>query len=216
MWQKIADEMSIPWRAAEAKHWQMGEEDMARRAGVVPFSLQTDTPSSNRRSSPRSQIIHPHSAHPQLQGRATMARDTATPSSHPVYGRDLQSAPTRSAGPPLAPRRDTPSAPSSRHGIPESSEFVYSPAPMLPPMQSNQPQRGTGLLPSISELTTGVTYSQAIGTSPPAIARPPSGGAGGFMPVNSGYSSQEPLPPNKRRASDDQGQWEPNQRRRIS
>lgn len=39
MWAKIADEMAIPWRAAEAMHWQIGEHDMARRAGVTPFSL---------------------------------------------------------------------------------------------------------------------------------------------------------------------------------
>ena len=30
--------MGIPWRAAEAMHWQLGEDDMAKRAGAVPFS----------------------------------------------------------------------------------------------------------------------------------------------------------------------------------
>lgn len=35
----VAKEMEIPWRAAEAMHWQLGEREMARRAGVVPFSL---------------------------------------------------------------------------------------------------------------------------------------------------------------------------------
>ncbi|KAI9819810.1 MAG: hypothetical protein M1832_003885 [Thelocarpon impressellum] len=39
MWARIAEEMAIPWRAAEAMHWQLGEQDMARRAGVIPFSL---------------------------------------------------------------------------------------------------------------------------------------------------------------------------------
>jgi len=39
MWAKIAEEMAIPWRAAEAMHWQMGEHEMARRAGVTPFTL---------------------------------------------------------------------------------------------------------------------------------------------------------------------------------
>ncbi len=41
MWSKVAEEMQIPWRAAEAMHWQLGEQDMARRAGVVPFSLSS-------------------------------------------------------------------------------------------------------------------------------------------------------------------------------
>jgi hypothetical protein len=39
MWSRIAEEMAIPWRAAEAMHWQMGEHEMARRAGVTPFTL---------------------------------------------------------------------------------------------------------------------------------------------------------------------------------
>ncbi|KAH7465107.1 hypothetical protein FOMA001_g16970 [Fusarium oxysporum f. sp. matthiolae] len=41
MWAKVAEEMAVPWRAAEAMHWQLGEADMARRAGVIPSSLAT-------------------------------------------------------------------------------------------------------------------------------------------------------------------------------
>ena len=37
LWQPIANEMGIPWRAVEAMHWAMGEEEMCRRAGVKPF-----------------------------------------------------------------------------------------------------------------------------------------------------------------------------------
>ncbi|KAF9774787.1 hypothetical protein IL306_007180, partial [Fusarium sp. DS 682] len=36
---KVAEELSVPWRAAEAMHWQLGKADMARRAGVIPSSL---------------------------------------------------------------------------------------------------------------------------------------------------------------------------------
>ncbi|KAK2796020.1 hypothetical protein FQN50_009640 [Emmonsiellopsis sp. PD_5] len=39
IWAKIAEEMGVPWRAAEAMHWQLGEEDIARRAGTVLFSF---------------------------------------------------------------------------------------------------------------------------------------------------------------------------------
>lgn len=39
MWGTLATELNVPWRAAEAMHWQLGEVEMARRAGVVPFSL---------------------------------------------------------------------------------------------------------------------------------------------------------------------------------
>ncbi|RPB26288.1 hypothetical protein L211DRAFT_758014, partial [Terfezia boudieri ATCC MYA-4762] len=41
MWVMIAREMKIPWRAAEAMHWQLGEEEIARRAGTVPFSFSS-------------------------------------------------------------------------------------------------------------------------------------------------------------------------------
>ncbi|KAH8655680.1 hypothetical protein BX600DRAFT_440176 [Xylariales sp. PMI_506] len=41
MWAKITEELAVPWRAAEAMHWQLGEQDMARRAGVTPFELST-------------------------------------------------------------------------------------------------------------------------------------------------------------------------------
>lgn len=54
MWAKIAKEMGIPWRAAEAMHWQLGEEEMARRAGTVPFSHSSSVvleSSKNKRDS---------------------------------------------------------------------------------------------------------------------------------------------------------------------
>ena len=38
MWAQIALEMKIPWRAAEGMHWQLGEVEIAQRAGTVPFS----------------------------------------------------------------------------------------------------------------------------------------------------------------------------------
>ena len=41
MWAKVAEEMQVPWRAAEAMHWQQGEIDIAKRARVVPFTLET-------------------------------------------------------------------------------------------------------------------------------------------------------------------------------
>lgn len=57
MWSQVAKEMGIPWRAAESMHWQLGEQEMARRAGVVPFSLSSvalDAPPKKRSPSRRS------------------------------------------------------------------------------------------------------------------------------------------------------------------
>jgi hypothetical protein len=65
MWSKIAEEMGVPWRAVEAMHWQLGEADMARRAGVVPFSLSSvsvDAPSASHQSSPSRGHAHSQSA----------------------------------------------------------------------------------------------------------------------------------------------------------
>jgi Myb-like DNA-binding domain len=65
MWSKIAEEMTLPWRAAEAMHWQMGEQEMARRAGVVAFSL-LNTPV-------------PRSEHPQLPSLAQLGLSGGLP-----------------------------------------------------------------------------------------------------------------------------------------
>ena len=63
MWSKIAEEMTIPWRAAEAMHWQMGENEMARRAGVVPFALNSSTALLN----PRPTHMRHGSGNPRLR-----------------------------------------------------------------------------------------------------------------------------------------------------
>ena len=39
IWNKVGEELGVPWRAAEAMHWIIGEEEMARRAGVVAFTM---------------------------------------------------------------------------------------------------------------------------------------------------------------------------------
>ena len=39
MWNPIANELGVPWRAAEAMHWELGKQEMARRANVTPFSI---------------------------------------------------------------------------------------------------------------------------------------------------------------------------------
>ncbi|MCJ1392723.1 hypothetical protein MMC18_005594 [Xylographa bjoerkii] len=48
MWTPLAIELGVPWRAAEGIHWQLGEAEMARRAGVVPFSMVSAAGSSSQ------------------------------------------------------------------------------------------------------------------------------------------------------------------------
>lgn len=50
MWEKIAKEMALPWRAAEAMHWQIGEIEMASRANVPVFHLAGYSPSQPTQS----------------------------------------------------------------------------------------------------------------------------------------------------------------------
>jgi len=38
MWEKVAKEMAMPWRAVEARHWGIGQSQMAKLAGVTTFS----------------------------------------------------------------------------------------------------------------------------------------------------------------------------------
>lgn len=39
MWQKVANEMGVPWRSAESMHWQLGEQEISARANVPIFQL---------------------------------------------------------------------------------------------------------------------------------------------------------------------------------
>lgn len=54
MWTPIARDLCIPWRAVEALHWQMGRDEMSRRAGVTPFALASGAngPSPSSMSGP--------------------------------------------------------------------------------------------------------------------------------------------------------------------
>ncbi|KAK2739160.1 hypothetical protein FQN55_009566 [Onygenales sp. PD_40] len=85
MWAKIAEEMAIPWRAAEAMHWQLGEQEMARRAGVIPFSL------SNPSSEPPQKIRRVSATTPKSR-REAVARG--------VSGQQLPSVAELTAGVP--------------------------------------------------------------------------------------------------------------------
>lgn len=42
MWSKISQELAVPWRAAEAMHWHMGEQEIARRTSAAPWSSSNE------------------------------------------------------------------------------------------------------------------------------------------------------------------------------
>ncbi|PPJ58595.1 hypothetical protein CBER1_03489 [Cercospora berteroae] len=55
MWEKISKEMQLPWRAAEAMHWQIGEVEMAQRANVPVFHLAGQQGSGAAQAGPGSE-----------------------------------------------------------------------------------------------------------------------------------------------------------------
>ncbi|KAF7559887.1 hypothetical protein G7046_g4254 [Stylonectria norvegica] len=207
MWAKVAEEMAVPWRAAEAMHWQLGEADMARRAGVIPFSLaavNVDNGSNNHRNSPSRSHSHSHSQ------SSSMPRDMRAPSPRSIYSRTQPMG----GGPgsrTIVSRRESIPPPPPPPMASDPNEVHYVPGPGLAPIQ-NQPQpRGGGLLPGITELTTGVSpYSNG-----PGAGMPTSGSQGPLLPTLSSYAAIEPAG-SKRRASDDRAHRETSHRRRMA
>jgi hypothetical protein len=157
--------MAIPWRAAEAMHWQLGEQDMARRAGVTPFSLSAqtlETAQGGSRPSPR----HAHSS-----SQGGVPREVGHGRG---YGRGTALPPAR----PLASRREN----LPTHHLPPPPEHIdmsygyahpHSGGPLAPIQTQNPPPR-PGMLPSVAELTTGVSpystpaYSVGVPSASPA------------------------------------------------
>lgn len=182
---------------------------MARRAGVVPFSLSTSSieggSGSHRNSPARS---HSHS-----QSQGSMPRDIRVSSPRPMYsqGQPLANVPI---GRTMVSRRESiPPAPLPPMG-PDVGEVYYVAGPGLPPIQ-NRPLPRTGMLPGVAELTTGISpYSTPA--QPPHVVTMPTAVSPGPIPQHmAGYPTAEPIG-SKRRASPDRGQRETSHRRRMA
>ncbi|RSL65092.1 hypothetical protein CEP53_003839 [Fusarium sp. AF-6] len=210
MWAKVAEEMAVPWRAAEAMHWQLGEADMARRAGVIPFSLaavNVDSNNSHRSSPSRSHV------HSQSQG--SMPRDLGAPSPRAMYSR----------APPMPPvansrtivRRESippPPPPPMPMGPDHPKEVHYVPGPGLAPIQNQPPPRSAGMLPGVAELTTGVSpYSTPAGV--PNVGSIAAASQGPLFSSLASYS-MESAGSKRRASSPDRLQHEANHRRRMA
>lgn len=219
MWQKVAEEMAIPWRAAEAMHWQLGEQDMARRAGVTPFSLSTVSVDNNSHGTVRNSSSRGHN---YSQSQPSLPRDMMM-SSRGAFGRPPHGMPPthplpvrNDVGPP-PPHLPPPPPPPPLEHRPDGMPYVHHGGP-LAPIQTHSQQRPPGLLPSLTELTTGVSayntpaYSHSIPTASPSqrrTASPPGPfqSAASFHPLESAGS--------KRRRSPEIGPTEGNRRRQL-
>lgn len=201
--------MQIPWRAVEAMHWQLGETDMAVRAGVVPFSLTSvNAQQDNNRTSPSRGHVHSQSqgsvprSDLHILGRYAPPRGTAPslPPSHLAHHHQHPPPPSHplTIPPPIpsmssGPGRGTLPRRESMPPRPTPADFMYdhhtppAPGPGLPPIQppGGRERGGVGgvgggmQLPSVAELTTGVSpYSTpayslgGMSASPSATASP--------------------------------------------
>ncbi|KAK7417696.1 hypothetical protein QQZ08_011547 [Neonectria magnoliae] len=207
MWAKVAEEMAVPWRAAEAMHWQLGEADMARRAGVIPFSLaavNVDSNITSHRNSPSRSHAHSHS-------QGSLPRDLRAPSPRAIYNRPQPMAGVPS-GRTIVSRRESIHPPPMPMAA-DPNEIHYVPGPGLAPIQNQPPPRGGGLLPGVAELTTGVSpYSTPAGAASVPMTAPPSQTP--LLPALGGYSME--TTGSKRRASPDHLQRESSHRRRMA
>ncbi|TKA64502.1 hypothetical protein B0A49_11028 [Cryomyces minteri] len=101
MWDKVAKEMAITYRACEAMHWQLGEHEMAQRANVsvsrlTPTNAASDAASdaaTTERPSPASTTV-------SSPGDYETLKQTHTPRQPPATSR-----PRRSSSVPGTPRR---------------------------------------------------------------------------------------------------------------
>lgn len=223
MWAKVAEELQVPWRAAEAMHWQLGESDMARRAGVVPFSLASgNVESASRAAAPRPGT--------HFQPQDNVSRHLTPPSPRTMYARNppmsvvpvgpparvepLSHAPGLPPGPPPGP--PGPPGPGFLAPLPpDHGELYYTAGPGLAPIQTQGQPRNPGPLPSLAELTTGVSPYGTPVERPRSGPRGPAPKHGTMLPaVAQSYPGQDTTRP-KRRASPETMQRENSHRRRI-
>ena len=190
-------------------HWQLGEADMARRAGVIPFSLaavNVDNNANSHRGSPARSHTHSHS-------QGSMSRDIRAPSPRSMYAR-TQPMGGVPGGRTIISRRESIPPPPPPPMASDPNEVHYIPGPGLAPIQNTPQPRGSGLLPGVAELTTGVSpYSTPAGA---ANSLTTTSSQGPMLSTLSSYSTIEPAGSKRRAASPDRAQRETSHRRRMA
>ncbi|OAA59309.1 MYB DNA-binding domain protein [Cordyceps fumosorosea ARSEF 2679] len=185
MWAKVAEELQVPWRAAEAMHWQLGEQDMARRAGQTPFALAHNAEAAGRNAQIRGHA-HTHSQESvgrEMRGSPPQSSYGAIGGPRPPGVLTRRDAAMQIGPPPPHPMPTSAPIQQQQQPPPPSShpaEYNYKFGHSLPPIQPQpqpQPQQRAAL-PSVLELTEGVTpYStppSAHLSGPPPPPPPPS------------------------------------------
>lgn len=214
-------------------HWQLGEAEMARRAGVVPFSLASAGADAPPPLPPHSHGHHrasPSRGHAHSQSQGSLPREMSGMPS-PRYGRGPGPGPVHTpvSGPPIPPPQSAGRSLAARREAgpprhmghpadPHDAGMGYGhPGPGLAPIQTMGHGRG-GLLPSVAELTTGVspysTPAYSVGVASASPVHSGTASPGPMLPSLSSYPPLEPLSA-KRRASPEMHQRETSRRRHL-
>lgn len=101
MWAGVARDLGVPWRTAEAMHWILGEQEMARRAGVTPFAMAgTSTiPPPDPSSAGGSNLSHTNqNTSPRGSDRGGTGLEASSLGSRENEARDREGARRRSRG----------------------------------------------------------------------------------------------------------------------
>lgn len=150
MWEKLAKEMQLPWRAAEAMHWQIGEMEMATRANVPVFhlagqssgSVSAATDSRPSSTSPNSSSRGPHLLpHPHLHSH------TLPHGSQPTL---LQTAASRDSISSSSAEYDYRHRADSARSVPHPSNRHPSLPPILGNLNGSMPVPQHNLLPPLT------------------------------------------------------------------
>ncbi|KAI4862917.1 hypothetical protein F4820DRAFT_392541 [Hypoxylon rubiginosum] len=195
MWKQVSNEMGLPWRTVEKMHWQLGEIEIARRAGANVFNPTFSTTSSEGQHG--GSKTSPRHSHSRSQGGSS--REVGP-------GRSYSRGGTSSSSRPLASRRESVShhMPIYPEHVSEDYGYTHQGMPLAPIQTLNQPPR-PGMLPGVNELTTGISpYSTpAYAIAMPSASPVPSSTAspGPYM-TPMGYPPLEPAGSKRRRSLD--------------
>lgn len=141
-------------------HWQLGEQEMARRAGVVPFSLSSGSSIEPPPKVRRHTAVMPRLRRQSLSVASASQRPVAPP---PPLGLPQGLPPTHHVPPPPPPPAVYPAVHPTPLPQPLPQSLPQSLPQTLPqPLSQGQPQ-GQPQLPSVEELTAGVpAYSSPV------------------------------------------------------
>ncbi|KAI1781125.1 hypothetical protein F4818DRAFT_29653 [Hypoxylon cercidicola] len=193
MWKQVSNEMALPWRTVEKMHWQLGEVEMARRAGANIFNPNFSTSSSEGQHS--SSKASPRHSHSRSQGGSSREGGP---------GRGYSRGGTSSSSRPLASRRESVShhMPVYAEHAPDDYGYAHHGMPLAPIQTQVQPSR-PAMLPGVNELTTGISpYSTPAYVIPMPGASPVSSSTAspGQYTTHMGYPPLEPAGSKRRRS----------------